>query len=155
MHLMHLMRFRLALIVSGTGLAGCATPTVGPPGCIAMPRATAGDARGGRSVSVPPLPERALFADGSLQPWSAVFASCLMKTAGVGSELFPQHEGHRTCTRAILDAPSANGCEALDAAANAPAVDDVLCAPRDAAAARFTNFAALSALTRQLRNHLR
>lgn len=211
MQRVHRMHFGLALIFSGSMLAGCATPTAGPPGYIAMPPATVGDARGGRSVSVPPLPERlkflalqewtlwgrarwnpaantferpaaeapktedlpeatsrvlhywfsfkgrdfqaerALFADGSLQPWSAVFVSYLMKTAGVGAERFPQHEGHWTYIRAILDAPSANGFEALDAAANAPAVGDVLCAPRDAAAARFTSFAELSALTRQER----
>jgi len=208
---MHLMNPRLALIFSGIVLAGCATPVAGPPGYIAMPSMAAGDARGGRSVSVPPLPERlkylalhewtlwgrarwnlaantferlatvapktedapdaasrvlhywfsfkgrdfqaerALFADGSLQPWSAVFVSYLMKTAGVGAEFFPPHEGHWTYIRAILDAPNASGFEALDAAANVPAVGDVLCAPRDAAAARITSFAKLSALTRQER----
>ena len=63
-----LMHARLALIFSGIALAGCAAPGARLSGYVAMPPVAAGDARGGRSISMPPLPERLKFL--ALQEWT-------------------------------------------------------------------------------------
>lgn len=89
-------------------------------------------------------PQEAQYADGSLVAWSAVFIGFLMRGAGIGEERFPAsalhwHYLHRTAT-----APDPQGFEALDAAAAAPAVGDLVCAPRDGTARRVTAFAQLA-----------
>lgn len=86
----------------------------------------------------------ALYADGSLVPWSGAFISFLMKTAGIGPDSFPPSELHWDYIKAIHDAPSRSGFEALDAATEAPAVGDLICAPRGRTAERVTSFAQLS-----------
>jgi hypothetical protein len=73
---------------------------------------------------------QALLADGSLQPWSAVFISFLMRSAGIGRDLFHASPRHWDYIKRIHDAPNPAGFEALDAATTAPGIGDVICAPR-------------------------
>lgn len=86
----------------------------------------------------------ALYADGSLVPWSGAFISFLMKTTGIGPDRFASSELHWDYIKAIHDAPSRSGFEALDAATAAPAVGDLICAPRGSTAAHVTSFAQLA-----------
>lgn len=87
----------------------------------------------------------ALYADGSLVPWSGAFISFLMKTAGIGPDRFPPSELHWDYIKAIRDAPDPGGFEALDAAIEVPAVGDLICAPRGEPAQRVASFAQLAA----------
>jgi hypothetical protein len=86
----------------------------------------------------------ALYPDGSLVPWSGAFISFLMKTAGIGPDRFASSELHWDYIKAIHDAPSPSGFEALDAATEAPAVGDLICAPRGRTAEQVTSFAQLA-----------
>ena len=88
--------------------------------------------------------EDALYPDGSLVPWSGAFISFLMKTAGIGPDRFPSSELHWDYIKAIHDAPSRSGFEALDAAIEAPAVGDLICAPRGGTAEQVRSFAQLA-----------
>lgn len=86
----------------------------------------------------------AVHADGSLVPWSAAFISYLMKTAGIGADRFAASELHWDYIKRIHDAPDPDGFRALDAAIEAPAVGDLICAPRGRTAQRITSFAQLA-----------
>jgi hypothetical protein len=88
--------------------------------------------------------EEAQYGDGSLVAWSAVFISFLMKSAGIGEARFPGSALHWHYIKHIVDAPDTQGFEALDAATTAPAVGDLICAPRHETALRVTSFAQLA-----------
>jgi hypothetical protein len=88
--------------------------------------------------------EEAQYPDGSLLPWSAVFISFLMKSAGIPDEVFPSSALHWHYLQAVADAPNPLGFEALDAALAPPAVGDLICAPRDGTALRVTRFEQLA-----------
>lgn len=88
--------------------------------------------------------EEAQYRDGSLVAWSAVFISFLMKSAGIGEQRFAGSMLHWHYIKQIVDAPDPQGFEALDAATAAPAVGDLICAPRHETAQRVTRFAQLA-----------
>jgi hypothetical protein len=92
-----------------------------------------------------------LFPDGSLQPWSAAFITHLVRGTGLGPDQFPTGRTHWAYIRASLEQPRRSGFEALDASEVAPQLADLICAPRDASAARFHRFGQLSRLSRQER----
>ncbi|MDZ7589252.1 MAG: DUF2272 domain-containing protein [Rubrivivax sp.] len=95
--------------------------------------------------------QRVRFDDGSLVPWSALFNPFLMRSGGIAPEVFPPGDSHRACIRAILEAPNRNGFEALGAAAHAPALGNVICAPRGVglAPAQARSLAELTRMSRQ------
>jgi hypothetical protein len=85
-----------------------------------------------------------LRADGSLQPWSAVFVSFLMHAAGVPRDVFLPSPRHWDYIKRIHDHPDAAGFEALDATLAAPRVGDLICATRSWTATVVTIFAQLA-----------
>jgi hypothetical protein len=85
-----------------------------------------------------------LRADGSLQPWSAVFVSFLMHAAGVPRDVFPPSPRHWDYIKHIHDHPDAVGFEALDATLVAPRVGDLICATRSWTSTVVTTFAQLA-----------
>ena len=87
---------------------------------------------------------QAQYSDGSLIPWSAVFISFLMRSAGIGAAQFPGSALHWHYIKHIHDAPDPQGFEALDAATAVPAVGDLICAPRAETALRVWSFAQLA-----------
>jgi hypothetical protein len=91
------------------------------------------------------------FDDGSVLPWSAAFISWLMVGAGVPEPHFEVNELHWAYIRSALEQGRRVGFEALDAATTAPALGDVICAPRDAASGAPQGFAAWKNLPRPLR----
>lgn len=88
--------------------------------------------------------QEAQYRDGSLVAWSAVFISFLMKSSGIGEAVFPGSALHWHYIKRIHDAPDPQGFEALDAATTAPAVGDLICAPRNETALRVTAYAQLA-----------
>ena len=89
-------------------------------------------------------PQRALLADGSLTPWSAVFISFLMHAAGVPREVFPPSARHWDYIKRAHDFPDPSGFEALDATRTAPRVGDLICATRSRTTGVVTTFAQLA-----------
>ena len=89
-------------------------------------------------------PQRALLADGSLTPWSAVFISFLMHAAGVPREVFPPSARHWDYIKRAHDFPDPSGFQALDATRAAPRVGDLICATRSWTAGVVTTFAQLA-----------
>lgn len=83
---------------------------------------------------------RVRYPDGSLQPWSAVFVSFVMRSAGVPESVFPPSARHWDYIRHVRSAPASAGFVALDATTTAPQPGDVLCAPRGETARRITRF---------------
>jgi hypothetical protein len=96
-------------------------------------------------------PRKIRYDDGSALPWSAAFVSWLITSAGVAERQFEVNELHWGYIRAALEAGKRPGFEAHDAAIVAPAVGDVICAPRDAAADSPVGFAAWRNLARAQR----
>lgn len=83
---------------------------------------------------------RLRYPDGSLQPWSAVFVSFVMRGAGVPERAFPPSARHWDYIRHARLAPPGAGVVALDASVTTPQPADVICAPRGDTARRVTQF---------------
>ena len=83
---------------------------------------------------------RLRYPDGSLQPWSAVFVSFVMRAAGVPERAFPPSARHWDYIRHARMASPAAGVIALDATTTAPQPADLICAPRGDTAGRVTQF---------------
>ena len=83
---------------------------------------------------------RLRYPDGSLQPWSAVFVSFVMRAAGVPERAFPASARHWDYNRHARAASPGAGVVALDATTTTPQPSDLICAPRGDTASRVTRF---------------
>jgi len=83
---------------------------------------------------------RLRYPDGSLQPWSAVFISFVMRSAGMPERAFPPSARHWDYIHHARTAPRGAGVVALDARSHPPRPADLACAPRGDTIRRVSHF---------------
>jgi hypothetical protein len=121
--------------------AGAATDPGTPPAFEHDPPYTTRVLLYWNSFSDPATALRRLrYPDGSLQPWSAVFISFVMRSAGVPERAFPPSARHWDYIHHARMAPRGAGVIALDARTHTPRSADLACAPRGDTVRRVSHF---------------